>query len=69
MVDNATYDKIKLYYKLTDLAWFIDKHALKDVTDKHCAEILQNLKGDLEKHLDKLKSTLKECSKDFQCKA
>ena len=61
MLDNSTYDKVKLIYKLSRMIWFIDKHALVDSTnagDKECMSNLVNLKKDLEKHLEKLQQSV-----------
>ena len=57
MLDNSTYNKVKLIYKLSRMIWFIDKHGLLDANnsgDKECLDNLVALKKDLEKHLEKL---------------
>ncbi len=57
MLDNTTYDKIKLIYKMSDLAWFIEKHALIDARnsgDQECIDALAAIQRDLHKHIEKL---------------
>ena len=61
MLDNSTYNKIKTLSTLSELCWFIEKHALIDAQkagDKECIEHLQTLKRDLEKHIEKLQKTM-----------
>ena len=61
MLDNCTYNKIKMVYKISDLCWFIEKHAIEDAEkagDMECAEILRGLQKDLEKHLEKVNKSL-----------
>ncbi len=61
MLDNLTYNKVKLLYKLSDLCWFIEKHAATDATaggDAECAEALLALKRDLQKHIEKIQKGL-----------
>lgn len=61
MLDNVTYDKIKLLYKMSDLAWFIEKHALADAQnagDKECADSLMGIQRDLQKHIEKLQRSM-----------
>ena len=57
MLDNSSYNKIKLLYKLSELQWFIEKHGLVDANeagDKACAELLLAIQRDLAKHIEKL---------------
>lgn len=57
MLDNTSYNKIKLLYKLSDLSWFIEKHAILDAQnagDPACAEMLIALQRDMQKHIEKL---------------
>ena len=61
MLDNSSFNKIKLLYKLSDLAWFIEKHAINDAQnagDKACAEMLLNLQRDVQKHVEKLQRSV-----------
>ena len=55
-LQNSTYDKIKLLYKLSCLSWFIKQHAMNDMQD-HAEEIqfLKELSADIEKNIAKLK--------------
>ncbi len=57
MLDNSSFNKIKLLCKLSELQWFIEKHAINDANeagDKACAELLLSIQRDLEKHVEKL---------------
>lgn len=61
MLDNSTYNKVKVTYKLSRLIWFIEKHALIDAQnagDKECLDALITLQKDLTKHLEKLQKTV-----------
>ncbi len=61
MLDNATYNKVKLIHNLSKMIWFIDKHGLIDASnagDKECAETFAMLKKDLEKYLEKLQKSV-----------
>lgn len=58
---NCCYNKIKLLYKLSASLWFIEKHALEDskkAHDEKCFAELEELKKDLEKHVEKMKQLL-----------
>lgn len=52
MLDNTTFNKIKLVYELSQLIWFIEKHALQDADKAGDVELLDTLK-DLQKELPK----------------
>ncbi len=68
MMDNTSYDKIKLLHKVSELIWFIEKHALKDaqeINDTCCVETLKQLHAELEKQLVSLQKSLK-CCKEFK---
>ncbi len=57
MLKNCHYDQIKLLYKLSCTAWFIEKHAKADAQkegDKECVVMLENLEKDLKKYVDQL---------------
>jgi hypothetical protein len=61
ILDNVTFDKIKLVYKLSDLAWFIERHAKSDAQqagDSQCLEMLTELHKDLTTHLERLQKSL-----------
>ena len=60
-LDNSTYNKVKILYKLSDLQWFIEKHALEDANnagDKATVEGLLAVQRDLEKHIEKLQRSM-----------
>lgn len=61
MLDNSTYNKIKILHELSSNIWFIQKHAIPDAEkagDKDCLEILLAIERDLQKHLEKLQNTV-----------
>jgi hypothetical protein len=61
MLDNVTFDKVKLLYKLSDLAWFIERHAKSDAQqagDSQCLEMLTELQKDLSNHLERFQKAL-----------
>ena len=56
-LDNCSYNKIKLIHQLSSLAWFLDKHALKDAQDAgdmECYESMVSIQRDLLKHIERL---------------
>lgn len=61
MLDNCSYNKIKLLHELSCLLWFLEKHAIKDAEnagDRDCVELLTALQRDLNKHLEKLNKSV-----------
>lgn len=61
MLDNVSFDKIKLIYKLSDLVWFIERHAKSDAQqagDSQCLEMLTELQKDLSNHLERLQKSM-----------
>lgn len=61
MLDNSSYNKVKILCKLSELCWFIEKHALADAQkagDKECIAYLEAVKRDVEKHIEKLQKTV-----------
>lgn len=57
MLDNATYNKVKTLHALSELCWFIEKHALSDAKkagDHECTKHLEDLKKDLKNYIEKL---------------
>jgi len=59
MLDNSSYNKVKIVYKLSSLLWFIEKHALLDAQvsgDRECQELLIALQKDLQKHIEKFRT-------------
>lgn len=59
MLDNCTYNKIKLIHEISSLIWFIQKFGIKDAKDNgdtKCVEILQHLEKDLNTHLEQIRN-------------
>lgn len=62
MLDDCTYNKIKLLHELSSQLWFIQKHALQDAKiacDDHCKNVLIDLEKDLQKHIELLHKEIK----------
>ena len=63
MMNNDKYNKVKILNDLSALCWFIEKHALGDAkkeNDQECMVLLENIKKDLDKHINTFeKSTCK----------
>ena len=67
MLSNCNYDKIKLLAKISKMAGFIEKHAIKNAeNDGHplCAEEYRELKGDLERHMEKRRMAIEGLSRE-----
>jgi hypothetical protein len=61
MLDNCTYDKIKLLHEISSIIWFIEKHALNDAKvsgDASFMQLLQDVDEDLQRHLERLRQTV-----------
>lgn len=60
-LDNMTYNKIKIIYKMSEVAWFINKNGLADATkagDNESVTLLLKIQEELENHVNRLKKTL-----------
>jgi hypothetical protein len=58
MLDNCTYNKIKLMHEVSSMLWFIQRHGYHDAKaagDMSCLEVLQELEEDLQKTLGRLR--------------
>ena len=67
MLCNCNYNKTKVLYKLSALATFIDKHAVRDAEkDGHplCGQEFIELKHDVEKHMEKIREAIEGLSKE-----
>ncbi len=67
MLSNCNYNKTKLLYKISKIAAFIEKNAIRDAEkDNHplCAEEYKELKNDLERHLEKLRMAVEGLSRE-----
>ena len=61
MLDNSTYNKVKMLCQLSELCWFIEKHAMHDAQqagDKECLQAMEAIKRDLEKHIEALQKSM-----------
>lgn len=57
MLDDCTYDKIKVLYDLSEVLWFLKKHALQDANnDAESKAYFEKLAQDLEQHVSELKA-------------
>ena len=67
MICSCNYDKIKLLAKISKIAGFIEKHAIRDAEkDGHplCAEEYRELKNDIERHVEKLRIAIEGLSRE-----
>jgi hypothetical protein len=58
MLDNSSYNKIKLLHELCSMDWFLEKHALKDAQaagDVDCQEALTSLQKDIRRHIERIR--------------
>lgn len=65
-LENCNYDKIKILHHMSKMLWFIEKHALEDakkMSDEKCYAAFEEIKKDLEKHVEKLKHLV---AKDYK---
>jgi hypothetical protein len=61
MLDNSSYNKTKLLYALSNISWFIDKHALHDARisgDRELEDMLVALDRDAKKYIEKLRQAV-----------
>jgi len=61
MLDNCTYNKIKLMHNLSDIVWFIEKFCEQDAKvsgHKECHAAIEALEADLEKHIKILRDNV-----------
>lgn len=61
MLDNVSYNKIKMLHKMSQLSWFIHHHALADAKaagDMACLELLAQLERDLKKYIEKMQKSM-----------
>ena len=57
-LDNCCYNKVKLLAEISQMIWFIEKHAEPDAqkaTDEKCYIAVEELRNDLEKYVLKLR--------------
>jgi hypothetical protein len=61
VLDNCSYNKIKLLHEMSSLLWFIDHHAIQDAEksgDQQCKQQLELIKKDLAKHIEQLQRSM-----------
>ncbi|MBA3954214.1 hypothetical protein H0X48_02765 [Candidatus Dependentiae bacterium] len=61
MLDNMSYNKIKIVYTLSDLLWFIEKHAKVDAQqsgDVAGQEVLEEMQKELGRYLERVQKTM-----------
>ncbi|MCL4360855.1 hypothetical protein M1446_00695 [Candidatus Dependentiae bacterium] len=57
MLDNCSYNKVKLMAELSKITWFLEKHAIDDAKkagDKEAESLLRELHKDTSNYLEKL---------------
>lgn len=63
MLDDCTYNKVKLLHQFSEQLWFIQKHALKDASiacDDRCTNVLMDIERDLQKYIEQLHKEIKQ---------
>jgi hypothetical protein len=61
ILDNASYNKIKLLHELSEIVWFLEKHALRDAEeagDRENFDELVSLQRELERHIERLRNAM-----------
>lgn len=61
VLDNCSYNKIKLMHELSSMLWFISHHAINDAKaagDASFVEALQVIEEDLQRHLERLRHSM-----------
>jgi len=56
-LDNCCYNKVKLLAEISQMIWFIERHAEPDAqkaNDEKCFIAVEELRNDLEKYVVKL---------------
>lgn len=57
MLDNCSYNTIKLLHQLSGVLWFIKKHGIEDAAkagDTECLVMFEQLEKDLQEHIEHL---------------
>jgi hypothetical protein len=63
MLDNCTYNTVKLMHDLSGLAWYLKHFCQKDVKacrSKECQKLFMQIQKDLEKNIALLEKSLKK---------
>lgn len=63
MLDDCTYNKVKLLHEFSQQVWFIQKHGLNDaktVCDDRCINLFMDIERDLQKYIDLLHKEIKQ---------
>ncbi|HVX01344.1 MAG TPA: hypothetical protein VHA52_13055 [Candidatus Babeliaceae bacterium] len=61
ILDNASYNKIKLLHEISEIVWFLEKHALRDAEnagDQESYNELLGLQRELERHIERLRNAI-----------
>lgn len=63
---NCDYDKVAMLHEITKLIWKLDQYEKDARKDTHplCAEVVKEMRHDLEKHAHKLKLAIVGLSKE-----
>jgi hypothetical protein len=63
MLDQCTYDKVKLLHELSTIVWFIEKHAKQDAKNAHdmkSYDLFEKLAQDIENYITQIQDMLKK---------
>ncbi len=67
MLNNCNYNKVRLLHDLSRITWYLDKHAKADAKKEGhelCHVMCEEMKHDLEKHMEKLRMAVEGLSKE-----
>ncbi len=67
MLEDCNYTKAKLVTELSQLVWYLKKHAKADAKKAGhtlCHAMCEEMEKDLEKHLDKVRMAIEGLSKE-----
>ena len=66
MLMNNRYNKIRLLNDLSQICWFLEKHAIADAekdNDQCCINAFKQLKQQIDNQIEKLQEALCKCPK------
>ena len=67
MLNNCNYNKVRLLHDLSRIVWYLEKHAKNDAKKAGhtlCDPLCDEVKADLQTHIDKLRIAIVGLSKE-----
>lgn len=71
MLNDPSYDQVRLLHELSRTCHFVKKHALPSIQKQNqplTAELYKELAADLEKHIEKLRQAIEGLSREGKFK-